>query len=548
MNHGLLQKRWLALALLCSTALAGERGVYFAKKRYEPAPLPKFGEMRASLPEPIYDAKPGWIAAYWKAWELAFRNFHEPAPGSGFVSQYIDAAFSDSIYFWDTAFMTMFTNMAHPLVPGIGSLDNFYARQRESGEFSREIDRNTGLDYAKWVNQERRPFFSRWGWDGFGKKMTPLGPNAPVVYLGREPPAELPELTLDAHNHPIAAWAELESYGVTGDRERLKLVYRPLERYYRFLDRHLRQGNGLYITDWASMDDSPRNPDLKGGGTGVDISSEMALFARCLGEIATLTGNPREAATFEREADRQSQRIRERMWDPSRKFYFDLTAAGRPASVKTIAGYWTLLAGVATKAQAQSMAAMLRDPKTFGTRHRVPTCSADEPVYRAGNYWQGAVWAPTNTMVIRGLERYGYRELAREIAREHLETVSETLRTTGTIWEDYSPDGPVPGKPARKDFVGWSGIGPILYLLEYGIGLKPDAALNRLDWSLDANVRSGCRRYRFNGHVVDLVAEPLGKGRTRISVDSDGAFELRLVRGGRTRSVAIGKGTQAITW
>ncbi len=135
MNHGLLQKRWLALALLCSTALAGERGVYFAKKRYEPAPLPKFGEMRASLPEPIYDAKPGWIAAYWKAWELAFRNFHEPAPGSGFVSQYIDAAFSDSIYFWDTAFMTMFTNMAHPLVPGIGSLDNFYARQRESGEF-----------------------------------------------------------------------------------------------------------------------------------------------------------------------------------------------------------------------------------------------------------------------------------------------------------------------------------------------------------------------------------------------------------------------------
>ena len=77
------------------------------------------------------------MTMYWKAWEIGFGNFHEPHPGSGYVSQFIDAAFNQNIFLWDTCFMTMFCNVAHPLVPGIGSLDNFYAKQYEDGEICR---------------------------------------------------------------------------------------------------------------------------------------------------------------------------------------------------------------------------------------------------------------------------------------------------------------------------------------------------------------------------------------------------------------------------
>jgi hypothetical protein len=66
---------------------------------------------------------------YWKTWELAFRNFYEPRPESGFVSQFIDAAFNQNVFLWDSCFLTMFCDYGHPLVPGIGSLDNFYAKQ-----------------------------------------------------------------------------------------------------------------------------------------------------------------------------------------------------------------------------------------------------------------------------------------------------------------------------------------------------------------------------------------------------------------------------------
>jgi hypothetical protein len=70
------------------------RGKYFARKVYVPQPLPKFAETRSKLPSPSFDEDPACVEMYWKAWELAFLNFYEPAPGSGFVSQFIDAAFN----------------------------------------------------------------------------------------------------------------------------------------------------------------------------------------------------------------------------------------------------------------------------------------------------------------------------------------------------------------------------------------------------------------------------------------------------------------------
>ena len=181
------------------------QGMYFAKKQYVAKPLPTFAETKGKLPSPIFDENPLYVQMYWKTWELGFRNFYEPKPGSGFVSQFIDAAFNQNIFLWDTCFMTMFCNYGHPLVPGICSLDNFYAKQYEDGEICREINRTTGRDYVEWVNREQKDLFSRWS-------------HFSVVYTGREVPQPPPHLTLDALNHPIFAWAELESVRVTGDR------------------------------------------------------------------------------------------------------------------------------------------------------------------------------------------------------------------------------------------------------------------------------------------------------------------------------------------
>ena len=513
------------------------QGMYFAKKQYVQQPLPKFAEAKDKLPGPIYDENPLYVQMYWKTWELAFRNFYEPKPTSGFVSQFIDAAFNQNIFLWDTCFLTMFCNYGHPLVPGIGSLDNFYARQYEDGEICREINRTTGRDYVDWVNREQEDLFSRWG-------------KFSVTYTDREIPQPPPHLTLDSMNHPIFAWAELESVRVTGDRSRLKLVHEPLVRYYRSLQKYIRQGNGLYMTDWASMDNSPRNAHIAKGGTAVDTSSQMVLFGNQLAEIADLLGKKDEAAAFRKEAADLARIINEKMWDAKRKFYFDLAVDGKLSPAKTIAAFWTLLAGVASPERADALAAELKNPQSFGRKHRVPTTPADQDGFDpAGGYWRGAVWAPTNTMVIRGLERYGKHDLAREIALEHLRTVGEVFSATGTVWENYAPDAVKQGNQAKRDFVGWTGIVPILYFIEYGIGLRADALNNRLTWELASSKRCGCERFRFNGHTATLVAQPPSdpSGKVELTVDSDGQFKLLVERAGKKWDFAVKAGKNRFT-
>ena len=44
------------------------------------------------------------------------------------------------------------------------------------------------------------------------------------------------------------------------------------------------------------------------------------------------------------------------------------------------------------------------------------------------------------------LERYGFDELAREVALKHLDLVAEVTKRTGTIWENYAPDAAEPGR------------------------------------------------------------------------------------------------------
>jgi glycogen debranching enzyme len=262
-----------------------------------------------------------------------------------------------------------------------------------------------------------------------------------------------------------------------------------------------------------------------------------------------LLGRPEEAQAFTRDAQELDDVINRLMWDPDRRFYFDLSLDGKRAPVRTIAAFWALLGRVATPEQAEALVAALRDPKAFGRPLRVPTLAADEPGYDpAGGYWCGGVWPSTTMMVLRGLENYGYGDEARKIALNNLDVMSEVLQRTGTIWEDYAPEGVAPGVPAKRDMVGWSGLGPIAWMLEYAVGLKPDAVHNELAWDLCSLQRTGCARYRFNGHVVSLEATPVhdAAGHYAISIKSDGAFALRLRSGPREKDVQVHSGEQQV--
>lgn len=141
--------------------------------------LPDFEKEKGKLPEPVWAGHDDEIAAYYKAWEIAFRNLGKPTKESGFVSPYIDAAFNGHIFMWDSCFMLMFGKYGDSVHCFQKTLDNFYCKQHKDGFICREINELDGVDR----------------------------------FYRHDPTSTGPE---------IMAWCEWQYYKNYGDKERLK--------------------------------------------------------------------------------------------------------------------------------------------------------------------------------------------------------------------------------------------------------------------------------------------------------------------------------------
>lgn len=442
-----------------------EQGMYYPKKHYSGQNIPTFEDNKAKLPRPIFDENPAYIDFYYKAWEIGFSHFKKPQPTSPFVSNFIDEAFNENIFLWDMSFSTMWGNYAHHIFPAIEGLDNFYRTQLPDGEIVREVSEKDGhLGVVGWSEQ---------GTEG-------------------------------SLNHPILPWAELESYKITGNIQRLADVYLPLTKYRESFKKIYHPQSGLYFTDKAAMDDSPRNDKML---AGIDVAAEMVIFDRWLAEMATILGKEQQAIFYLDRAKEYGKFINKKLWDDKTGFYYDWGKDGKRMTMRTIAAFWTLLGKIPNKAQLIRLIAHLNDPKSFNTKHRVPTHPADEVGFN-GDYWAGAVWVPTNTMVIEGLEINGEFKLAREIAMNHLNATTEVFKQTGTAWENYHPLAIEKGRKAKADFVGWSGLAPINYLIKHAMGIRINAPKNQIVWSINELSRHGIEGLRFGeNNQVSLVAQ-----------------------------------------
>jgi glycogen debranching enzyme len=469
----------------------------------EDVPPPSFDDARSTLPEPFWEGHDATISCYWRVWELAFGNPRRPAVGSGFVANFIDTAFNDCLFMWDSAFILLFARYGRHAFDFQRTLDNLYARQHPDGFICREISILDGKDR-----------FER-----FDAAST--GPN-------------------------VMPWTEWEHYLTSGDRERLARVFPVLLAYHRWLKRHHTWRDGTHWTSGlgSGMDNQPRFPERFGGGSGwperlthhghavwIDACLQQILSADLLLRMADALGRLEEVADLREERERLSLTVNERLWNEATHFYHDELNDGTLSGVKTIGAYWALLAGAVPSERVNSFVAHLEDSTQFNRSHRVPSLTADHPEYREdGGYWLGGVWPPTNYMILRGLDRTGYHDLAHEISREDLDHVVRVFEETDTVWENYSPERPAPGNPAKPDFVGWSGLTPVAGLFEYVLGLRADAPNGRLLWDVRLLEKHGVRRYPFGvDGVLDLSCESRSSARDVPRIEARSTVSLELV-------------------
>jgi len=485
-------------------------GYYFPKKSYVMETLPTWEASRSRLPCPVLDANPDWVDMYWKCWELAFDHLRQPAPGTPFVSNYVDEAFNNNIYQWDTIFMVMFWRYAHHIFPAAQSFDNFYCRQHNDGFICREI-----WETGELAGQDH--------------------------HLKTSP---------QAINPPLFSWAETEYYRVFGDKQRFVDVLPVLEKYVEWLEVNRIDPavkHGLYWQNGlgSGMDNTPQT-----GSAWVEMSAQMVIQYNDLAVMADEIGFSRKANVFRQKAKDITEKINGLMWDNDSGFYWNLDDDNNFQKCRTIGFSWTLLAGIPSPDQASRVVENLMNPELFYRHIPFASLSATSPEYNPhGGYWLGSSWAPTTYQAIKGMEKYGYEEHATQASEKYIAGMAEVFKKTETVWENYASDYPEPGDNSRKEFVGWSACGPVALLIENVIGLRPDAIHRQITWHLHRCDRHGIENLVIGETTLSLLCEvrQSNEDPAVLIVTTDRPFRLIVVHPNGQKMIDLKVGTTNIT-
>lgn len=450
---------------------------------------------RALIPQPVFDAEPGYVELYWKAWEQAYAHVKWQ---KGLVQPlYMDEGlWDDTIWIWDSEFMVMFCKYAPKLFPGIQTLDNFYYTMLEDSGSSLRIQHPDNPPFFAWVEND--------------------------YYKITGDRDHIRELLLDK-KFPQRYW---DLFPTFSPERKLQFDHYPIALKYK--------GIGYEWSGISSgMDNTPRTRAGK-GMLWVDAISQQALSALYISRLAKVAGDGATARDFEKKWKKLRGIVNKYYWDDSDGCYYDIVPApsGETASVANVqaspsawrttgiltpASFWPMLAEIPSKAQARRMTEFALRPDKLGGEVPWVTVSRDDPDFDAndGWYWRGSMWLPTAYMGIKALEKYGFQEAADTTAEKVL---SWMLRTycdyePHTIWECYSPTAPTPssnhGKRVRPDFCGWSALGPISLFIENVLGFHDiDASSRTVHWDISHNCRLGLNNLTFGDTTTDLLYDP----------------------------------------
>jgi neutral trehalase len=359
----------------------------------------------------------------------------------------------------------------------------------------------------------------------------PEAPKGSYRY-GMVPCTTKPDLPQDGFSQiPILAWGCLMVFNQTNDRELLDLCLPYLDKFLTWYATERDVDNdglieyGAYkkcsiadivqtarfeTFDFHATTDGlklTKHPSRSTGGAwygnieGVDQTCFLAMSERAMIEMCQKTGRIDMMKKYERNLARRTEAIRAKMWDPETKFFYSLNRdTDKKIPVRTLQGFLTLTAGLASEEQARELVKQLKDPSLFWSKYPVTTSAMDEPTFDPDGFWRGDMWPPTNYLIALGLNRYGYYDISIELADKMFELVK---KFDGHAYERYN---------------GVEGL---------GLGVK-DYCWGVTTWSISVNTVYGIQEdYRT------IVVPPHAKGRRlklgklEVNYPTDNAVELK---------------------
>ncbi|MDR3173540.1 MAG: hypothetical protein LBU19_04755 [Treponema sp.] len=417
----------------------------------------------------IYDKTWAWIQDCWNeggdqgASEDNFFSY----PGSPVVQQ-IDAIFS--------SFFLVYSNRIYQAHP---TLDMFYSHQEPNGAIRWAYNIETGQPVTDPDNPE-----------GLGV--------------------------------PLFAWAEFNLYHKSANKKRVKDVLPILHRYTKWIDAVFKKPNGLYQVPLSAtgMINSPREDTAY----PLDFNAMMAINVLYMSALADILNDKETSFQFKKQYFSLKTRINTLMWNNDDGFYHDIDRNERRLPVKTIGGYWPLLAEIPNDDKAERIIAKLQDPRFFGAPHPFPSLSVSEKSFdENGNGYLGSVFPHLTFMVIKGLERYQRWDLARENAIRHLYFMLDSMshdgnHHKGNLWEAYLPtrEGPAfwqgrEGFP-RPQYLTYDALSTICLTIENIVGLFISLPRKTVDWIIPSLEIMGVENLSLKKNMITILSNKSGRG------------------------------------
>ena len=257
----------------------------------------------------------------------------------------------------------------------------------------------------------------------------------------------------DVTKPPLLAWAAWKLYEQDGDAEFLNEIYEPVVRWNKWwFEYNDIDHDGLceYEHPFSSgLDDSP----LWDEGMPVespDLNTYLVLQQEALGRIAGVIGEKADAKMWEQRASELMQRMLEQEWDAGTGLFW-ANHSGVRVNVRTPFSLFPLLTGRLSAEVSRGLVDHLTNEHEFWSRYPVPTVAMDDPMYDPMRMWRGPAWINVNYLLIEGLQRSGYPEVARELRRRTLDLVCGRE----DIYEYYNPETGERPLQAASTF-GWS--------------------------------------------------------------------------------------------
>lgn len=241
----------------------------------------------------------------------------------------------------------------------------------------------------------------------------------------------------------------------------LRPLYDMLHRHAQWHDLPQRDSDGDGLVEYHDQNDSATDqssrwdaqkvdPTLVMGALrpteAVDGNVWMSILWEVLGDMAEELADPESAAAHRKRAVRMMELVEEHMWDEEDGLYYDIDAISHQLiKVKTPFCFMPMLSRhVHSERVARMVEEHLTNPQEFYSTFPLCSVAMNEPTFDAIDMFRGASWVNINWMVIEGLARHGYHELAVNLARKTVEMVgpryiNNTRTRSPRLWEWYHP-------------------------------------------------------------------------------------------------------------